>query len=513
MPTETAVPPGAPSSEPGAAPVQEPPRALLATLSKLGPGMIIAGSIVGSGELIATTKVGAQAGFWLLWLIVAGCVVKVFAQVEFGRHTVTWGETPLRALDAVPGPRARVNWLVWGWAVTTLLVVSQQGGIVGGVGQALAMSVPLTAQGETYNRVQDELTRARLDEALAARAGIGDTSAERTRVRALEARAAAVDEPVDAYLWATIVGVLTAGLLYAGRYGLIQTVSTVLVMSFTVVTLLTVLLLQRSPPWSVGAEELVQGLSLHLPPERAGTDSVTTALAAFGIIGLGAFELIMYPYWCLEKGYAAYTGLRGSPGWTERARGWMRVLRVDAWLSMVVYTFATVAFYLLGASVLWRLGLDPSGASMVRTLAVMYAPVFGAWAQPVFLLGAFAVLYSTFFVAAAGNARMVADGLGLLGAHDGSPPEQARWTRRISVLWPLVALGLFLWVRAPVAMVLASGIAQALLLPALGLAVLHFRYRRADERLRPGPLWDAMLWLSCLAFVVAAACAVWGVVR
>ena len=120
--------------------VQSPPRTLGATLTKLGPGMIIAGSIVGSGELIATTKVGAEAGFVLLWLIVLGCVIKVFAQVELGRYAITWSRTPLSALDEVPGPRLRVNWLIWYWAGMTILIVSQQGGIVGGVGQALAIA-------------------------------------------------------------------------------------------------------------------------------------------------------------------------------------------------------------------------------------------------------------------------------------------------------------------------------------------------------------------------------------
>ena len=55
--------------------------------------MIVAGSIVGSGELIATTKTGAEAGFTLLWLILIGCVVKVFVQVELGRRAVITGET------------------------------------------------------------------------------------------------------------------------------------------------------------------------------------------------------------------------------------------------------------------------------------------------------------------------------------------------------------------------------------------------------------------------------------
>jgi len=42
--------------------VADPPTNFFGILQKLGPGLIIAGSIVGSGELIATTKTGAQAG-------------------------------------------------------------------------------------------------------------------------------------------------------------------------------------------------------------------------------------------------------------------------------------------------------------------------------------------------------------------------------------------------------------------------------------------------------------------
>ena len=57
-------------------------------------GFIIAGSIVGSGELIATTKTGAEAGFTLLWLILLGCVVKTFAQIEFGRYSINTGHCP-----------------------------------------------------------------------------------------------------------------------------------------------------------------------------------------------------------------------------------------------------------------------------------------------------------------------------------------------------------------------------------------------------------------------------------
>ena len=72
----------APSDTRDAAQIQEAPATRLAALRRVGPGLIVAGSIVGSGELIATTKTGAQAGFALLWLILLGCLVKVLCQIE-----------------------------------------------------------------------------------------------------------------------------------------------------------------------------------------------------------------------------------------------------------------------------------------------------------------------------------------------------------------------------------------------------------------------------------------------
>ena len=487
--------------------VREPPRTLAATLLKLGPGMIIAGSIVGSGELIATTKAGAEAGFWLLWLIIVGCVIKVSTQVELGRYTITWTETPLKALDSIPGPRLKVNWVLWYWVIMTLLIISQQGGIVGGVGQTLAITRPLTSGGRQYNHLQDELARSRVElkVAHAQDAGKDETERLQSRTDELTAEAAGLREPADAYLWATILALTTSVLLLVGRYGLIQLISTVFVVAFTVITIATLIMLQTKPEWAVTGSDLADGLSFKLPPasEEAGINPIGTALAAFGIIGVGASELIMYPYWCLEKGYAKFTGPRErTKQWVERARGWLGVLQFDAWFSMVVYTFATIAFYLLGAAVLGRTGLNPSGRHMVRTLAAMYVPVFGPWADRVFLSGAFAVLYSTFFVAAAGNARMVADALGLFGITDGSEQARLRWTRIVSALWPVLALLLYIGVRAPAKMVLASGMAQAIMLPMLGAAALYFRYRRCDENLRPGRLWDAMLWISLAAFIV-----------
>lgn len=499
--------------------IADPPRSLAATFAHLGPGVILASSIVGSGELIATTSVGATAGFALLWLILIGCGIKVAAQIEIGRTTLAWGRTPLAAFDRVPGPRIfGRNWIWWGWAAMTTLILLQQGGIVAGVAQSLAAAVPVSPAGREWNRIHDELAAARIDLAAAGRrSDAAAAAAAAAREASTAAAAGKLSPPVDTAVWAVATGIITAGLLLVGRYRLIERVSLVLVAVFTFVTLAALALLQRNPAWAISGAELSQGLVPSIPPAVGTRSPLAVGLAAFGIIGVGASELMIYPYWCLEKGYGRAVGPRDdSRAWADRARGWLRVMQLDAWGSMVVYTAVTIAFYLLGAATLGRLGIVPAGGEMVRSLGAMYAPVFGAWAQAVFLWGAFAVLYSTLFVAAAGNARMVADGLamqglGPVGGPPGSPAaaDRAAFTRRLSAAWVLVATGLAVAVGEPVAMVLASGVAQAIMLAALAVAVIWFRYRESDPRLAPSRAWDALLWISAAGFLAVGLWAAW----
>ena len=141
--------------------------------------MILAGSIVGSGELIATTRTGAEAHFDFLWLIILGCFIKVFAQIEFGKHVITYGESSLESLNGLPGPvyknekegrQIKANWILIFWFVMFVSILGQQGGIVGGVGQALAITFPLSEEGSKRNEVlsQKVALTIKLNEAISA---------------------------------------------------------------------------------------------------------------------------------------------------------------------------------------------------------------------------------------------------------------------------------------------------------------------------------------------------------
>ncbi len=499
--------------------IEQPPHDWAGIVRRLGPGLIVAGAIVGSGELVATTKTGAVAGFWLLWLILIGCVIKLFAQVELGRYTISSGKATMEALDEVPGPRLRVNWILWYWLFMFLISLGQLGGIVGGVGQSLAMTLPITGDFNRLLEDQDTWDAAaqaetdRLHGEEAAALADEDPAVRRAAVQRIEAAvAASLDRPRpdrtthDDVYWGAAITLVTIVMLASGRYGLVQNVSVFFVGAFTLVTIVNLLALQTQPAWAVSLGDLKDGLSFRLPPMVEGLtrSPLAVALATFGIIGVGANELIAYPYWCLEKGYARFTGPRDkTPQWAERARGWMRVMVWDATLSMIVFTFATVAFYLLGAAVLHREGLDPADNQMIRVLSRMYVPVFGAWAGWLFLFGAFAVLYSTFFVANAGHARVASDALRVFKLRADTERARLLWVRAFCVLFPLSNIVCYVFYRAPDRLILASGVAQAIMLPMLGGATLYYRYARSDKRIAPGRLWDLLLWISAGGLLVA----------
>ncbi|QEH34451.1 manganese transport protein MntH [Aquisphaera giovannonii] len=464
--------------------IREPPHSLASAIRQVGPGLILAASIVGTGELINTTGLGAKAGFTLLWLILLSCVIKVFVQVELGRYAIAHGKTTLAAFDTLPGPRAGASWICWCWLIMMLTTQAQIAAMEGTVGQAAHMAFP------------------RASEAMAGAAG--------SLVPGWGAFLATRQE----YIWAGLTTVAAIVLLLSGGYRRLELITTILVAAVTLFTVASVAILQWTS-FRITAADLGRGFTFSFPAAAIGL-----AFSAFGITGVGASELVAYPYWCIEKGYARSTGPRDAgDAWAARARGWIRVMQLDAWFSMLVFTVATVAFYLLGAAVLNPQGLDPKGADMIPTLSRMYLqPLEGTPLEVLrpltrvgFLLGAWAVLFKTLYVATAANSRLTVDFLSLAGFYrPAGPAQRDRMVKVFCVIYPALALGLYYAFREPQALIKAGGIAQALMLPLIAGAALYLRARDNDRRVGPGRLSDLCTWAATVAITAVAMYSLYG---
>ena len=448
--------------------IQEPPVTLWETLRKIGPGIILAGTIVGSGELILTTSLGASRGFIFLWLILFSCVIKVFIQIEVGRYAISSGRPTLGAINELPGPRFGAHWMVWWWFCMMVCSVVQLGGMAGSIGQAMNLAFPNVAS------------------LMGFKADLGLLRPE--------------------IPWAIVTCLIAMALIYGGGYRRIEWLTTAIVVGVTMITVLAATALCWTA-YPIRFSDILSGLTFQIPHDKKG---LADAFAVFGVTGVGATELFYYPYWCLEKGYARYVGRAdGSEAWDRRAKGWIRVMHLDAWVSMVVFTVSTVAFYMMGAAVLHPQGLVPEDRFLIDTLSKMYVGPFGDWTRILFLIGAAAVLFKTLYLACAANSRLTTDFLVLAKFSNAHTAERrAAMIRRLCLVFPLVALTFFLIGKDPKLMVTIGGVGQAATLPMIAGAAVYFRYRKILPALKPWPITDVLFWIAVVSICLVAAYAV-----
>ena len=229
----------------------EPPVGLWKTLRFLGPGMILVGSVVGSGEIVLTTTLGATVGFVMLWWILISCWSKSIVQAELARYTISSGEPALQAFNRLPGKlpglRGKVSWFIW---LSLFMIIPGHlggGGIYGGVGQAVHMALPF----------------------------------------------------LPSRWWTVAFAALASTLILSGTYRFLERMMTFMVVTFTGITLACAISLQFTE-YAITLSDFRAGLRFELP-----AFAIPIALAAYGGTGVNAGESMAYTYWCVEKGYGS----------------------------------------------------------------------------------------------------------------------------------------------------------------------------------------------------------------
>src|SRR5690606_942539 len=292
-------------------------------------------------------------------------LVKVAVQVEMARYSIVTGLGGMEGYTRVPPRVGNIGWVLVMWALMAISKLIQTGGLIGGMAAALSILLPI---------------------------GSGPL------------------EPTSLTVWAVVVTVLAVVTLYSNRYNLIEKVAVFLTMTFVVVTLVIALGLPATE-YAYSAGDLGSGLSLSLPAGAVGV-----AVAMFGLTGVGSEEITAYTYWCLEKGYARWSGPNdGSADYRRRARGWIAVMQRDAIVAWVIYTVSTMSFYVMGAAVLHPQGLAPEGNDMIEVLSQTYESVLGEWGRILYLVGALAALGSTIWAAVPSWSRSWANALSIVG--------------------------------------------------------------------------------------------------
>ncbi len=424
-----------------------PPKSFLSKLKFLGPGFILSASIVGSGELIATTILGAKGGFIAFWVILASCLIKVAVQLEFGKNAIVSGKTLMQDFNGFPGLRFKnANWVVWTTFFLTSFKILQLGGMVGGTAIALSLIFP----------------------------------------------------QIPIALSSVLVGLTLPYFFVNNYYATIEKAAAWMVFAFTLFTI-TSFIAVFFTPFAFGWNQVATGLTFQLP-----SNLVFVAIGAFGITGVASDEIIAYTYWCREKGYAKYVGtFDNTPEWHARARGWIQVMHLDAFVAMAIYTLVTAAFYLLGAAILHGKEDIPEGTELIIALASIYTESLGPGTKIGYLIGAFFALYSSLFATLAYWTRLFPDVFAQIGWMD-----QKNLNRTVKILafgFPTCWILTFFFVNQPGIMVLSGGAVGSVLLLLTVYGGVVFHRRNNTLGLRSSPAYNLVFWLSILAILSVSA--------
>ena len=289
--------------------------------------------------------------------------------------------------------------------------------------------------------------------------------------------------------WAVIAGLVGLALVWFGRYAAIEKIMVLLVG----VMFLTV----------VGTAVLVApdlgGLASGLVP-RLPEGSVVNVLGLVGGVG-GTITVAAYGYWTMGKGW--------------RGPRWLGVMRLDNAAGYVMTAIFVVAMLVVGADILLGRPITESDTGLL-VLAGELDARYGVWARLLFLVGFFAVSFTSLIGVWNGVSLLFADWTRCWRLPHGARAELAvgeqDYQRRAGersvafrgyLLWLTFPPMLLLFADRPFAVTLTYGVLGAFFMPFLAatlLVLLNARWLPRGQR--SGWLSNALL-AACTALFAA----------
>lgn len=427
------------------------PQAPAARWSLIGPGIVVAATGVGAGDLVATLIAGSRFGYALLWAALAGTVIKIALAEGVGRWTLASGRTIFDGWSSLgggwslPGTGGRLNWagLYFGLYVVVW-------GFVYGAAAMMAAALPLAA---LFG---------------------GDLKA-----------------------WGVASGVAGLGLVWMGGYGLFEKVMTALVgVMFVTVVGLAVIVAPDLPA-------LATGLWPRLPE-----GSVFYTLGLIGGVG-GTITMAAYGYWANAKGWRGPGWMRvmrldNGVAYVVTGVFVIAMMIVGAELlhsAGIALSSGDRGLLDLDQVLRDRFGRLISILFLVGFWAATFSSLIGVW-QGVSLM------FADFYGHVAGRSRGLEHGI------QGDGPVEKTWPFRAYALWLTFPPIVLLFMDRPFGLIVAYGVLGSLFMPFLaGTLIWLLNSDRTPRAWRNGWLSNLLLGAAAVLFAALAGNELVGLIR
>jgi Mn2+/Fe2+ NRAMP family transporter len=340
----------------------------LAILALVGPGLVWCSEMIGSGEVILTTRVGAILGTGVMWALIMGIFLKFVIGLGGARYTVCTGESMIDMFDRIPGPR---HWVVW-----TVLIVQF-------ISATIAIGSIATATGVFVSSLL----------------------------------------PISPYLCGWIISVFSLIVAWYGGFKLLRFIMSI----FVLIIIIGIIYVAGTvfPDFA----DFLKGFVIRIPSvpqwaiSQAGINENPwrEILPLMGWAAGGFASQVWYTYWVIGAGYGVNSsGTFGKSADTvflknideqaaQKIKGWCRVINIDASIAMIITVFVTIGFLIAGAGILRPNQLAPQGPEVVSTLSTVFSSSWGKIGGIIFTLTGAIALTGTLLAQLSGWPRLLAD--------------------------------------------------------------------------------------------------------
>ncbi len=287
--------------------------------------------------------------------------------------------------------------------------------------------------------------------------------------------------------WAVIVVVLAYVLLLSGSYGPVEKASFFLSFVLIVGILYSLAALRPDVSW------FFRGLAPRLP---AGSGQ--TAVSLLGWTAGGTSTLI-YSFWILEK------GIGKGRSEDKSFKGWISLIRLDTGLSYFLMTLISFAFLTIGVLVLSTAGPDggpliPAREETTAVLSRLLTVATGPQTRFVFLVAAFAILYSTVIGLVDGKSRALRSAIRMILPQSRRISDKNLY-RIFATLMCLVIFA-FLFTKRPVVLIVLISAIEAPVLSIFAIVLIYLLGKKLPRALRPGRVWYGVIVGGTIVYLV-----------
>jgi Mn2+/Fe2+ NRAMP family transporter len=424
--------------------IKNPPKTWKEKLKIVGPGLVWAAAAIGSGELIISSKVGAEYGYLFLWAIWIGIFLKYFIQRGILDLTVLSGKPVVELWHKQKfGKLFSIYWLLFFIVTAT------------GVAGLLGLTASITHTILPFASVN---------------------------------------------VWAALIVLLVIGIAYTQKYKSFEKIMLILCGILLIGALGAVILAQPSPAeiikWGIPTTIPAALIFLSLLGWGAGSGPDLMIPYSWWVAEKGYHKLKVSSDKPLME--------NKDKGSIEKIKAWLNVAKIDTMFGYITAGIVASLFMIAGAAILKPRGLVIGGLDVLTKIAEIFTSTYGAWVFIPFLIGAWAAIFSTTLGVFDGGRVAIAHLSRKLAKREMVPTEKIRtnsWYRTTLILFSLVPLIMFYGFQRPVTLVIIAGVVSAISMPLLAFLVYTSLVKQVPKEFRPNKFYLGSLILGIIVYL------------